>query len=105
IIRDGVLYAQAFQKASLTRGIQQATVVSGVLSATGCNLGGAAAFTGLGTVTFCLGNPGWNNNGPIMKQKIVQHETFHVWQFENKWTGNAATAGATWLVEGAAELM
>jgi hypothetical protein len=56
-------------------------------------------------VVFCLGNPGWKNNGPVRRQKIVQHELFHVWQFEYGWINNPVTAGATWLIEGAAEWM
>jgi hypothetical protein len=30
---------------------------------------------------------------------------FHVWQFETGWISNPATAGAAWLIEGAAEWM
>jgi hypothetical protein len=105
IIRDGIQYADAYQKSVLGRAVAGATTVSGVFSAPGCSQGGAAAYTGAGTVVFCLGNPGWKNNGPIRKQKIVQHELFHVWQFEYGWISNPATAGATWLIEGAAEWM
>jgi hypothetical protein len=105
LIRDGIQYAHAFHHAQLGRTIQEPTTVSGLFSATGCASGGAAAYTGSGSVVFCLGNQGWKANGPVRKQKIVQHELFHVWQFENKWISNAATAGATWLIEGSAEWM
>jgi hypothetical protein len=105
LIRDGIQYAHALHQTELGRVIQDSTTVSGVFSAPGCGSGGSAAYTGAGTVVFCLGNPGWKNNGPVRKQKIVQHELFHVWQFENKWLGNPATAGATWLIEGSAEWM
>jgi hypothetical protein len=105
LIRDGVQNAHAFQKATFNRNIQNATTVSGATSAQGCANGGAAAFTGPGAVTFCVANVGWMANGPILKQKIVQHELFHVWQFEYHWLGNPATAGATWIIEGSAELV
>ena len=104
IIRDGVLYGTAFQKATFTLGIQAPTVITTATTAPGCNNGGSAAFTGAGTIVFCVGNPGWLNNGPVSREKIVQHELFHVWQFENRWIGTPAS-GATWIIEGAAELM
>jgi hypothetical protein len=105
IIRDGILYAHTFHKTIFNRVITQPTTITGTTSASGCSQGGAAAFTGSRAITFCLGNPGWSNNGPILKQKIVQHELFHVWQFEYHWLGNPATAGATWVIEGSAELL
>ena len=106
LIRDGVTFAQAYFQTSFGRQIQQATTVAGAASASGCAVGGgAAAFTGPGAVTFCVANQGWTANGPINKQKIVIHELFHVWQFEYHWLGNTAAAGATWIVEGSAELV
>jgi hypothetical protein len=105
-IRDNVLYAHGYHQTIFGRQVKEPTTIMTVLSPTGgCSQGGAAAFTGLHTVTFCLGNPGWIQPGSIAKQKIVQHETFHLWQFEYKWLGNPATAGATWVIEGSAELM
>jgi hypothetical protein len=105
-IKDGVQNAHAFHLATFGRQVKEATTVSALTTPTGgCAQGGSAAFTGLHSVTFCLGNPGWTQNGPIQRQKIVQHETFHVWQFEYKWLGNPSTAGATWAIEGSAELM
>jgi hypothetical protein len=105
-IKDGVQFAHAFHLATFGRQVTEATTVSALTTPTGgCAQGGSAAFTGLHSVTFCLGNPGWTQNGPIQRQKIVQHETFHVWQFEYKWLGNPGTAGATWAIEGSAELM
>jgi hypothetical protein len=105
LIRDGVQNADAFHKSVLGRAVKESTTVSGVFSATGCSSGGSAAYTGAGSVVFCLGNPGWKMNGPVRQQKIVQHELFHVWQFEYKWISNPATSGATWLIEGSAEWM
>lgn len=105
-IWDGVQYAHAYHQTIFARQIRDATTISALLTATGgCGQGGAAAFTGLHTVTFCLGNPGWLQNGPRFREKIVQHETFHLWQFEYRWLGNPTTAGATWVIEGSAELM
>ena len=105
-IRDGVQYAHAYHQTVFQRQVKEPTTISTLLTPTGgCGQGGAAAFTGLHTVTFCLGNPGWIQPGSIAKQKIVQHEAFHVWQFEYKWLGNPGTAGATWVIEGSAELM
>lgn len=105
-IRDGVQYAHAYHQTVFGRQIKEATTVAAALQATGgCSQGGAAAFTGPHTVTFCVGNPGWTQNPPILRQKIVQHETFHVWQYEYHWLGNPNTAGAFWVIEGSAELM
>lgn len=105
-IRDGVQYAHAYHQTVFSRQVKEATTIATLLTPTGgCAQGGAAAFTGPHAVTFCLGNPGWIQPGSIAKRKIVQHETFHVWQFEYKWLGNPATAGATWVIEGSAELM
>ena len=33
------------------------------------------------------------------------HELYHVLQFERRWLGNPAIAGANWIIEGAAELV
>ena len=104
-VRDGVQYAHAYHAIIFGRQIVQASTVSASSTAAGCSQGGAAAFTGAKAVTFCIANPGWTQNGPIQRQKIVQHELFHVWQFEYKWLGNPATAGANWVIEGSAELM
>jgi hypothetical protein len=35
----------------------------------------------------------------------VQHEVFHLWQFEYKWLGTPSLPGAHWVIEGSAELM
>jgi hypothetical protein len=104
-IRDNVQFAHAFQKATFNRAIQNATTITASTNAPGCAQGGAAAFQSQGQLTFCVANPGWLDVPPLLRQKIVQHELFHVWQFENHWIGNPATAGATWLIEGAAEIM
>jgi len=102
-----VQFGAAFFLSTFGRTITKPTTVSGVLSAPGCSQGGAAAFTGAGAVTFCVGNPGWQQPGPISRQKIAIHELFHVWQFEYKWLGNAnpTANGATWIIEGSAELV
>jgi hypothetical protein len=105
LILDAVRDAHTFQGTSVGRAIAESTVISAVFAAPGCSQGGAAAFAGPRAVTFCLGNPGWKTHGPVIKQKIVQHELFHVWQFESGWITNPATAGAMWIIEGSAELM
>jgi hypothetical protein len=105
-IRDGVQDAHAYHKTVFARQVQKPTTISSLLTATGgCAQGGAAAFTGSQTITFCVGNPGWTQPGPTLRQKITQHELFHVWQFEYKWLGNPTLAGAHWVIEGSAELM
>jgi hypothetical protein len=90
--------------------VSNAAQIRGVLSATGCGqggTGGAAAFTGGGSVTICMANPGWTTHGPITKRKIVIHEVYHLLQFERRWLGlpTQASSGAMWLVEGAPELV
>lgn len=106
LILDGVQDAQGFQRAAFGRAVSESTTVIGAVSNAACASGGAAAATTAHTVIFCLDNPGWIQNGPVMRQKIVQHETFHAWQFEAGWLGADPNAsGATWLIEGSAELM
>jgi uncharacterized protein YjdB len=105
VIKDNVQSAHAFQKTVFDRQIHNPTSIVASTNAPGCAQGGAAAFQSQGALTFCVANPGWLNPPPKLREKIVQHELFHVWQFENHWIGNPATAGATWLIEGAAELM
>jgi hypothetical protein len=105
-IRDGVQIAHAYYLATLGRTVQQAATISASTTVPGCTqVGGGAAFTGPHTITFCVGNPGWLQLGPMNREKVVMHELFHVLQFEMGWAGNPATAGPTWLIEGSAELM
>jgi len=96
--------ANDYFTAAFGRTITTATQVRGVLSAAGCNQGGSAAFTGAGSVTFCLANPGWMQPGPILRRKIVVHELYHVLQFERRWLGVPQT-GPDWIIEGSAELV
>ena len=105
LIRSAIQFAHDFLQSNLGRTIEQQTTISGVVSAQGCAQGGGAAFTGSRTITFCLANPGWTVHGPVIKQKIVIHELYHVLQFERRWLGNPATAGANWIIEGVAELI
>jgi hypothetical protein len=106
LISDAVQFASTFYKTTFGRTITTPTVVGGSTTAAGCDArSGNAAFTGPGSVTFCVGNRGWQLNGPVSRQKIAMHELFHVWQFQYHWLGNPATAGADWAIEGSAELM
>jgi hypothetical protein len=104
-IKDGVQYAHAYHQTIFSRQIQQPTTITTSTTAQGCAQGGAAAFTGPNATTYCIANPGWLANGPVLRMKIVMHETFHIWQFEYHWLGTPANGGATWVVEGSAELM
>ncbi len=101
LILDGIQDAHEYHRFTFDRVITDSTIISAVYSATGCNQGGSAAFAGEHTITFCLGNQGWKVHGPGIKQKIVQHELFHIWQFQ-QW-GDPAKSPA-WLIEGSAEL-
>jgi hypothetical protein len=104
IIWDGVQDAHAFHQTVFGRQVTKPVTVMALLTPTGgCTQG--LAFASLQTVTFCLGNSGWIQRGPVQRQKIVQHEVFHLWQFEYKWLGNPSLAGAHWVIEGSAELM
>jgi hypothetical protein len=104
MISDSVQATHAYFASVFGRTVQQPSTVSASTTAAGCAQGGAAAFTGPAAVTFCVANPGWTNNGPLRRQKIVMHELFHVWQFEYRWLGTAAT-GPDWIIEGSAELV
>src|SRR5579884_1968513 len=105
-VEDAVQFGAGFYKNTFGRAIVNPTTVTVSTTASGCNARtGNAAFTGAGVVTICVGNQGWLANGPIARRKIAIHELFHVWQFEGKWLGNPATAGADWIIEGAAELL
>lgn len=105
LIGEATQVATDYFSAAFGRTITTPTQVRGVLSAAGCSQGGSAAFTGAGSVTFCLANAGWQQPGPVAKRKIVVHELYHVLQFERRWLGNAATAGPDWIIEGTAELV
>jgi hypothetical protein len=110
LIGEGVQIANDYFISALGRTLANATQIRGVLSATGCGqggTGGAAAFTGGGSVTICMANQGWTTHGPITKRKIVIHEVYHLLQFERRWLGlpTQASSGAMWLVEGAPELV
>jgi hypothetical protein len=105
LIGQATQIANDYFTAALGRTITTATQIRGVLQAQGCSQGGSAAFTGPGSITFCLGNPGWSQPGPILRRKIVVHELYHVLQFERRWLGNVQTAGPDWIIEGAAELI
>ena len=105
LIRDAVQSAHAFHLASFDRAIRRDTRVTGSTTDSNCANPDAAAFSGPRVVVICIANPAWTRHGPVTKQKIVQHELFHVWQFENGWIRKAERAGAAWIVEGAAELM
>jgi hypothetical protein len=105
LIGGAVQAANDYFTAAFGRTLTTATQIRGVLSAAGCQQGGSAAFTGPGSVTFCLSNPGWMQPGSVLKRKIVVHEIYHVLQFERRWLGNVQTAGPDWIIEGAAELV
>ena len=105
LIGQATQIASDYFSAAFGRTITTATQVRGVVSAPGCSQGGSAAFTGPGSVTFCMGNPGWSQPGPIARRKIVVHELYHVLQFERRWLGNVQTAGPDWIIEGAAEVV
>jgi hypothetical protein len=103
-IKDAVQAGHAFFLKTFGRTLTKPVTVTGTLSSPQCNQGGAAAATTSQSVIFCLGNQGWTANGPIMRQKITIHELFHAWQYEYKWLGGGKD-GATWIVEGSAELV
>jgi hypothetical protein len=107
LIKDAVQYGNAYFQTAFGRAITTPTTITGATSVAGCDArSGNAAFTGGGAATFCVANMGWTANGPIMKQKIVVHELFHVWQFASRWLGGPpATTGAAWIIEGSAELV
>jgi hypothetical protein len=105
LIGEATQIANDYFTAAFGRTITTPTQIHGVLSAPGCQQGGSAAFTGAGSITFCMANPGWTMPGPITKRKIVVHELYHVLQFERRWLGNPQTAGPDWIIEGAAEVV
>jgi hypothetical protein len=104
IIGEATQLANDFFTETFSRTLTTPTQVRGALSATGCNNGGSAAFTGAGSVTFCLANQGWTSLGPNTRRKVVVHELYHVLQFERRWLGTAQT-GPDWIIEGSAELV
>lgn len=103
-IQDSVQFAHSYFQSTFGRTVTQPTTIGASTTAQGCASGGSAAFAGAGTITFCVGNPGWTQPGALQRPKIVMHEVFHVLQFEMRWLGGA-NAGPHWLVEGAAELV
>lgn len=109
LIGEAVQIANDYFTAALGRTVTGRMEIRGVVSAQGCGQsgGGAAAFTGMGIMTICMTNQGWNAHGPIIKRKIVIHETYHLLQFERRWTGlpNAQSSGPMWLIEGVPELI
>lgn len=105
IIYDSVQFAHSYFSSAFGRTIANPTTVTASLNAQGCATGGSAAFTGAGAVTFCVGNPGWLQPSPTLRQKITMHEIFHVLQFEMRWLGGSTQTGAEWIVEGSAELV
>jgi hypothetical protein len=104
IIRDGVQQAMKFFQTTFGRVITGPTTIVGSTTSPACAQGGSAAATTAGTAIFCVANQGWTVQGPISKQKITIHETFHLWQFQNRWLGAGPTPG-DWLNEGSAELV
>lgn len=102
-IRDAIQNAHAFHATALARTIADSTAIFGTYAATGCANPGASAFAGGRTITVCLGNQGWKAHGPVIRQKILQHELFHIWQF-SYWGANI-NASSAWIIEGSAELM
>jgi hypothetical protein len=110
LIGEAVQIASDYFTTTFGRTLTQPVQIRGSLTAQGCGLngtGGAAAFTGQAVSTYCMGNQGWNANGPILKRKIVIHETYHLLQFERRWLGlpGGQASGPTWLIEGSAELV
>jgi hypothetical protein len=103
-IQDSVQFAHTYFLSTFGRTITQPSTISASTTAAGCASGGSAAFAGAGTITFCVGNPGWTQPGALQRPKIVMHEVFHLLQFEMRWIGTSVT-GPYWLVEGAAELV
>jgi uncharacterized protein YjdB len=106
MIKDNVQAAHALHKTVFNRQIQNSTVISALGVQGTCANGGAAAATTSGSLVICFQNPGWLQPSAVLKKKIVQHELFHVWQWENHWlNNNPALVGAYWIAEGSAELM
>jgi hypothetical protein len=105
LIGEAVQIANNYFSTTFGRPLANATQIRGVMSAPGCAEGGSAAFTGAGSITFCLGNPGWTMPGPVARRKIVVHEMYHLLQFERRWLGSPLTAGPDWIIEGAAEVI
>ena len=108
LIGEATRLAHDFFQSAFGRTIERPTEIRGLLNAQGCGAGGggAAAFTGIGFVTFCVGNQGWSQPRPITRRKIVVHEIYHVMQFERRWLGNAQqNSGPLWIIEGAAEVV
>lgn len=108
LIGEATRLAHDFFQATFGRTIERPTEIRGLLNAQGCGAGGgggAAAFTGIGFVTFCLGNQGWIQPRPITRRKIVVHEIYHVMQFERRWLGTQQNSGALWVIEGSAEVV
>jgi hypothetical protein len=103
LIRDAIQNAHTFHAAALARTIADSTTIFGSYAAAGCANAGASAFAGGRTITVCLGNQGWKVHGPIIRQKILQHELFHIWQFS--YWGTNFNASSAWIIEGSAELM
>jgi hypothetical protein len=110
LIGEAVQLANDYFTSALGRTLSRAVEIRGVVSAQGCGGGGgggAAAFTGIGFVTICMANQGWNIHGPIIKRKVVVHEVYHALQFERRWIGqqNPQAQGPMWLIEGVPELI
>lgn len=103
LIRDAVQNAHAFQMATFGKGLTDSTTIFGGFAISGCANPGASAFAGGRTITVCLGNQGWKVHKPVIRQKILQHELFHLWQFKH-WSATPATSAA-WVMEGSAELV
>ena len=105
-IRDGIQQAQKFYTKTFNRPIQNATVINVSTSDPTClQRAGNTAYTVPATITVCANAQGWTQMGPIMKEKIVIHESFHVLQYETKWLGSPPPIPAVWLTEGSAELI
>ncbi len=105
LIREAALFARDFFTTTFGRTLQKNATITTLGATGGCASAGASAFTGPQSVTFCTGNRGWTDHGPVMRRKIVMHEVFHLLQFELRWTGGppGTSPGPHWLIEGAAE--
>jgi len=107
LIGDAVQIANDYFMSALGRTLNNRVEIRGLTSVQGCSNQGAAAFAGMGQVTVCMTNQGWNAHGPLIKRKIIIHEIYHALQFERRWLGqpNPQAHGAMWLIEGVPELV
>jgi hypothetical protein len=107
LIKNSIVSQAAVFQTAFGRTVTQATTINGSTTDPGCANAGSSAFTGIRTMTICVGNSGWTVHNSLNRQKIVMHETFHLLQFEMQWLGhpNPDAASAHWIDEGTAEFV